>query len=582
MATSENVLLRRFVTKGDPAAFSEIVRRHAGLVYAVSMRVLGDRDKAADAVQETFFQFLRDAGRITGSIPAWLHRVAAGKAMDRIRNESSRRRREAGYADSRRRRAESWADIAPHVDRALGEMDAETRDLLIEHYLQGRSMTDIARRKGLSHPTVSRRIESGLGRLRANLSRRGIVVPAAALGSALLENAAEAAPAGLVQKVARMGLVGTSATKACGLGAAASASGSKALFGGLATAFNVKVAAAAAVALIAAGSLVAYRRVGRPVDPDKAAVLEMLDKCSAGRKKLKSYILKSETFFLDKTITLFGGRKMPNKGIPANTVEKRTDGTRFYVCEKDPTALEIPQSLFIPGDLKSRTWVWDGRAYYFYGGRSQEYVEQVSGSAKSRAERERLARRMSGSGIIYADPKNPRTKKMIAGRHPGIFSDGGVRSVLRKARSISLSDKTEVLNGSECRIIDAEIGRDKYKVWIDPAHGHNIAKVIRWRDGKETYRVWNVVFKRFDGVWVPVEQDFKYSNSGGRGSEDRHRYRVTELILNPDHDALKSFVPAPKEGSVVRLQGCAGIDEKHEYRWQGGNVVDAAGRPIEY
>jgi DNA-directed RNA polymerase specialized sigma24 family protein len=53
MAENENLLLERFISNGDAAAFSELVRRHSGLVYGACMRVLADSDKAADATQET-------------------------------------------------------------------------------------------------------------------------------------------------------------------------------------------------------------------------------------------------------------------------------------------------------------------------------------------------------------------------------------------------------------------------------------------------------------------------------------------------------------------------------------------------
>ncbi|MCK4292050.1 MAG: hypothetical protein KAY65_02550 [Planctomycetes bacterium] len=40
MLESENILLRRFAATGDAEAFAEVVRRHVGLVYGASLRVL--------------------------------------------------------------------------------------------------------------------------------------------------------------------------------------------------------------------------------------------------------------------------------------------------------------------------------------------------------------------------------------------------------------------------------------------------------------------------------------------------------------------------------------------------------------
>ena len=65
MVRDEAILLQRFVASGDAGAFSEIVRRYASLVYSACLRILGDKETAADATQETFFQFLKNANTIT-------------------------------------------------------------------------------------------------------------------------------------------------------------------------------------------------------------------------------------------------------------------------------------------------------------------------------------------------------------------------------------------------------------------------------------------------------------------------------------------------------------------------------------
>ena len=98
MSVSEFVLLKRFAANGDAEAFSEIARQHAPLVYGVCMRILADRDRASDAVQNTFIQLVRNAGSITDSLPNWLHRVAKNKALEMIRHDSARKDREKTYA----------------------------------------------------------------------------------------------------------------------------------------------------------------------------------------------------------------------------------------------------------------------------------------------------------------------------------------------------------------------------------------------------------------------------------------------------------------------------------------------------
>ncbi|NEE11645.1 RNA polymerase sigma factor SigM, partial [Streptomyces sp. SID7499] len=50
-APSDSDLLAQHVA-GDPDAFGELVRRHRDRLWAVAVRTLGDREEAADAVQD--------------------------------------------------------------------------------------------------------------------------------------------------------------------------------------------------------------------------------------------------------------------------------------------------------------------------------------------------------------------------------------------------------------------------------------------------------------------------------------------------------------------------------------------------
>jgi len=172
--------------------------------------------------------------------------------------------------------------------------------------------------------------------------------------------------------------------------------------------------------------------------------------------------------------------------------------------------------------------------------------------------------------------------------------DERVDVVLRRALNISVRDKMDEIGGSQCYVIDALTRRGKYTIWIDPEHGYNIAKakVIRKggdihdnkktiADGDQYYTLLsNVQFKQIDGVWVPVEADIKYRWNLPTKKYDyweNIHHRVTEFIMNPDHDALGSFAwDDIQNGAKVIVAGVEGIT----YRWQNGKVVDADGRVI--
>lgn len=79
-------------TEGDDTAFGELVRRHRERMWAVAIRVLGDPEEAADALQEAFLSAFRGAHRFRGEaqVSTWLHRIIVNACHDRMRRKMVR------------------------------------------------------------------------------------------------------------------------------------------------------------------------------------------------------------------------------------------------------------------------------------------------------------------------------------------------------------------------------------------------------------------------------------------------------------------------------------------------------------
>jgi len=219
MDENEASLLDRFRGSGDIDAFAQITRLYADMVYGTCVRITGDREAAADATQDTFFALLRSASQVTGSLGGWLHRVATRRAIDLVRLDRSRRRREEGYAAQMALETDRWADVSPLLDEALNEMDEAARDLVIRHFLREQTTVEIAAAQGVAQSTISRHLEQALAQLRDRLRTKGVLVGAAALGG-LLNQAVEAASPAVLAELSRMAVVG-SATAVGGAGVAA-------------------------------------------------------------------------------------------------------------------------------------------------------------------------------------------------------------------------------------------------------------------------------------------------------------------------------------------------------------------------
>lgn len=72
---------------GHPDAFGELFRRHRDRMWAVALRTVGDREMAADAVQEAFLSAFRRADSFRGDarVSTWLHRIVVNACLDRLR-----------------------------------------------------------------------------------------------------------------------------------------------------------------------------------------------------------------------------------------------------------------------------------------------------------------------------------------------------------------------------------------------------------------------------------------------------------------------------------------------------------------
>jgi RNA polymerase sigma-70 factor (ECF subfamily) len=165
-------LVRRALD-GDLDAFNHLVTLYQDYLFAVTVRVVNDREAAADAVQEAFFSAYRNLARFRGdSFRSWLTRIALNAATDVLR---ARKRRPADpYPE--------WEDDAwqPPSDEAEGpertavvrsrqralaaamqRITSDQRTAILLYDVEGYDYQEIAEMTGVSLGTVKSRIHRG-------------------------------------------------------------------------------------------------------------------------------------------------------------------------------------------------------------------------------------------------------------------------------------------------------------------------------------------------------------------------------------------------------------------------------------
>jgi RNA polymerase sigma-70 factor (ECF subfamily) len=167
---SDGALLTR-VAAGDPDAFEHLYRRYARSVFGLALRRLGDRERAEDAVQETFASVWRSAGsyrRERGPGGPWLFAVARNAIVDRLRHRRAEPVGDPPEVADPGRGPEEQAEtgwLAWRVHRAFEELPQGERAVLELAYWGGLSQSEVATFLNVPLGTVKTRTRTGLSRL---------------------------------------------------------------------------------------------------------------------------------------------------------------------------------------------------------------------------------------------------------------------------------------------------------------------------------------------------------------------------------------------------------------------------------
>jgi RNA polymerase sigma-70 factor, ECF subfamily len=177
LARLSDETLAALVTRRDEAALGAIYDRYGSLVYAIALRVTGDRQTAEEVVQDVFQSvwattatYRPDLGRFA----PWISGVARHRAIDAVRSKRERARTreqtieemvlfdpQGGPEDEA-----SQAALREAVRSALNELPQSQRQAVELAYYGGLTRAEIAERLGEPVGTVKTRLRLGLVKLR--------------------------------------------------------------------------------------------------------------------------------------------------------------------------------------------------------------------------------------------------------------------------------------------------------------------------------------------------------------------------------------------------------------------------------
>lgn len=147
---------------GDTRSFEVLFERHAGRVYALCVRMAGDRQRARELAHDALVRAWERLGSYKGeaAFGTWLHRLTVNVVLESAR---SQRRREARVALAEDDDADvggapelAASDVGDRIDleRAIAKLPRNARQVFVLHDVEGFRHDEIADRLAIAPGTV--------------------------------------------------------------------------------------------------------------------------------------------------------------------------------------------------------------------------------------------------------------------------------------------------------------------------------------------------------------------------------------------------------------------------------------------
>jgi RNA polymerase sigma-70 factor, ECF subfamily len=165
--------------QGNLGAFEELYRTHAGRIFSLAVRMLGNTADAEDLLQEIFLSAHRklDSFRGEAALGTWLYRLATNQILDYVRSRAARTGQltdglddASVVADGLGHRLGDRAIDRIDLERALAQLPEGCRAAFVLHDVEGLEHREVADVLGIAEGTSKSQVHKARLRLRALLS----------------------------------------------------------------------------------------------------------------------------------------------------------------------------------------------------------------------------------------------------------------------------------------------------------------------------------------------------------------------------------------------------------------------------
>ena len=178
---SDRELLAR-VREGDRGAFAQLYDRYGDPAYSLAVRIVRDRDLAADVVQDAFLAVWKNAASFDperGQASTWILTMTHNKAVDLVRREQRRRadqldpEHDAPSTDPAPDQLAHLSAARGQIREAMAQLPAAHREVIELAYFGGYTQSELADMLSVPMGTIKSRTFAALKALRAALEETG-------------------------------------------------------------------------------------------------------------------------------------------------------------------------------------------------------------------------------------------------------------------------------------------------------------------------------------------------------------------------------------------------------------------------
>lgn len=184
---SDEQLLNMY-TRGELEAMEVLLERYKRPVFTFVLRLVGDRARAEDLLQETFLRLVEHAHTFEGNakLKTWLFRIARNQCIDEGRRRAHRKHpsldapsggdadgptlhERLAASDHGAERRAVGKELKVRISKAIEALPEEQREVFLLRQVQNLAFKEIAEITGVPENTVKSRMRYALERLQGAL-----------------------------------------------------------------------------------------------------------------------------------------------------------------------------------------------------------------------------------------------------------------------------------------------------------------------------------------------------------------------------------------------------------------------------